>query len=464
MMEAGQASRRVQHSYAAGLRLIFLGAAITTIFLFSAKPKINAAQHNDASADAPADAANTLSLKDRIKILDDVWKDVRDRYYDPEFHGVNWEEAGERYRPQVAGVKSDQEFYALVNRMTGELHDAHTRFNSPGQWENRKREQGFYIGFFMTEKDGKMVINDVHPDSNAARMGIEPGMIVLTVNGRPIAERIAEAAKTTLPSSTERITRVRVYSNVFSGPPDKPFQIGLQRADGSEFTVSLTKQVLAHPPDVQARLLPSGDLYIRFDGFQDAVPLEFKQALEKFKSAPGLIVDLRQNGGGKSTVISALASYFFNEKTVIAEFQTRKDVSSEESSGSSKAYRKFMIGNAGGQLYAGPIVVLTDDYTGSSSEIFAGGLQETGRAKVAGTQSCGCVIGIANNQKMKGGGVLEISEVLFFTPKGRKLEGEGVIPDLTIAPTIADLQQKRDAVLEQAEELLKTMSNAQAPK
>jgi carboxyl-terminal processing protease len=68
------------------------------------------------------------------------------------------------------------------------------------------------------------------------------------------------------------------------------------------------------------------------------------------------------------------------------------------------------------------------------------------------------VIGIANNQKMKGGGVLEISEVLFFTPKGRKLEGEGVIPDASVAPTIADLQQKRDAVLDKAEQLLRTMS------
>jgi len=65
---------------------------------------------------------------------------------------------------------------------------------------------------------------------------------------------------------------------------------------------------------------------------------------------------------------------------------------------------------------------------------------------------------------MKGGGVLEISEVLFFTPKGRKLEGEGVIPDVSAAPTIADLQRNRDAVLEEAEKLLKTMSAAEPAK
>ncbi len=117
-------------------------------------------------------------------------------------------------------------------------------------------------------------------------------------------------------------------------------------------------------------------------------------------------------------------------------------------------------GKPGGQIYAGPVVILTTEATASSSEIFSAAFQDTGRAKIVGSQTCGCVIGIANNQKMKGGGVLEVSEVLYFTPKGRKLEGDGVTPDAQIVPTIADLQQKRDAALTQAEQLLATMGSA----
>jgi len=67
---------------------------------------------------------------------------VRDRYYDPAFHGINWDDVGNRIVRQVENVKSDAEFYALVNRMTGELHDAHTRFNTPEQWENRPQDLG----------------------------------------------------------------------------------------------------------------------------------------------------------------------------------------------------------------------------------------------------------------------------------------------------------------------------------
>jgi C-terminal processing protease CtpA/Prc len=62
---------------------------------------------------------------------------------------------------------------------------------------------------------------------------------------------------------------------------------------------------------------------------------------------------------------------------------------------------------------------------------------------------------------MKGGGVLEISEVLWFSPKDRKLEGEGVIPDRVAVPTIASLREKRDLVLEAGEKMLQEPATAQ---
>lgn len=433
-------------------------AGITVLLLACALVSTSSGTGSGIAAASPAPAEKALSPKDRLEVFDDVWKNINERYYDPEFHGVNWEEVGHKYRPQVESVKNDQEFYTLLSRMTGELHDAHTRFNSPAAWENRQKQQGFSIGFMLAPKDGKTVVTRVAPDSNAAHAGIEPGMILVSVDGKPIEERIAELSKTVLASSTQRITQLRLYGSVFQGAPDATFKITLQRADGSTFDVSLSKQILPQPPDVNSKLLPSGDAYIRFDGFQPGVEKEFKEALEKFHDAPGLIVDPRQNGGGRADILSTIAGYFFNEKTEIAEYLTRKDISSEESSGTSKAHRKMIAGKNGGQIYAGPVAILTMESTGSSSEIFSAGLQENGRAVVVGSQTCGCVIGISSNQKMKGGGVLEISQILFFSPKGRKLEGEGVIPDKGVVPSIADLQQKHDVVLDQADEILKGMT------
>jgi carboxyl-terminal processing protease len=102
-------------------------------------------------------------------------------------------------------------------------------------------------------------------------------------------------------------------------------------------------------------------------------------------------------------------------------------------------------------------VVLVGARSASSSEVFAAGMQDTRRAKIVGTATCGCVLGIAKPRMMKGGGVLEISEVAWFSPKGRKLEGSGVTPDQEIVPTAKDFQVKRDPAIAQAERILRQL-------
>jgi carboxyl-terminal processing protease len=441
-------------TFAQRIRLTAKLAAISAV-LFGAILFLSSARSGISRA-----AEKELSPKDRAVVFESVFINVRDRYYDPEFHGVDWNEVGDRYRPLVDAVTNDNEFYALVNRMTGELHDAHTRFNSPEAWQNRQKDLGVSIGFSITERDGAIIVTDVTADSNASRAGIEPGMIILTVNEKPIAYQIAEAEKTVLPTSTERATRRRILGAVFKGGEGATYKIGLQRADGTTLNVTVVKQTLPAPPDVRDQLLPSGEAYIRFDGFKDPVIKEFQAALEKYRDAPGVIIDLRHNGGGKFSVLSAIAGYFFDSKTVISGYLGRPEIDQAEKSGEDKGHKTMTTGKPGGQIYAGPVVILTTEASASSSEIFSAAFQDTGRAKIVGSQTCGCVIGIANNQKMKGGGVLEVSEVLFFSPKGRKLEGDGVTPDTKIVPTIADLQQKRDAVLVQGEQLLAEMASA----
>jgi carboxyl-terminal processing protease len=100
-------------------------------------------------------------------------------------------------------------------------------------------------------------------------------------------------------------------------------------------------------------------------------------------------------------------------------------------------------------------VILVDARSASSSEVFAAGMQDSQRAKIVGRQSCGCVLGIAKPRVMKGGGVLEMSEVLWFSPKGRKLEGAGILPDEIVAPTLSDLQLKHDPAIATAEKVLR---------
>ena len=149
-----------------------------------------------------------------------------------------------------------------------------------------------------------------------------------------------------------------------------------------------------------------------------------------------------------------IASYFFDKKTLFAKDTTRSGKPLSEFAGFFKLPLNLYVGKHGSQIYSGPVVILVDSHSASSSEVFAAGMQETRRAKIVGTQSCGCVLGIAKPRFVKGGGVLEMSEVLWFTPKGRKLEGAGITPDKTVSPTVSDFQRKRDVVLAEADKTL----------
>jgi carboxyl-terminal processing protease len=409
------------------------------------------------SPSASAGSARQLSWKTRLDVFERVWKEIDAHYYDRSFNGVDWNEVHARYKPLVEAAKDDREFYALMSRMTGELHDAHTRFNSPEQWRNIKKQQGVGSGVSLDEIDGKIVVTSVRPDSNAAHVGIEPGMVLQTVDGKPVAERVAEIESAKAASSTTRATRIFTYSRLLAGPPDTDVKLGLERADGSRFETEVRRQVYSSAPNLETDTTPSGNAYIRFDGFQPSITKEFRQALERFRNSPGLIVDLRRNGGGDLGVLVPIAGYFFDKKTLFAKDETRSGKPLSEFAGVLRLPLDLYVGRNGDQIYSGPVVILIDSRSASSSEVFAAGMQDSQRARIVGSQSCGCVLGIAKPRVMKGGGVLEMSEVLWFSPKGRRLEGTGILPDQTVVPTLKSLQAKEDPALQAADRTLMQM-------
>jgi carboxyl-terminal processing protease len=411
-----------------------------------------------AARDAAPAAAQHLSAKTRKKVFEKIWKEIHDRYYDPAFNGVNWNDIHTRYLPLVEAARSDQDFYALMSAMTSELHDAHTRFSSPEQWRNSKKQQGVTPGFSVDDVDGKTAVTSVRHGSSAAHAGIEPGMVVASIDGKPIDDRLAEIEKSRPASSSDRATRIFVYGRLLSGPPDSTMKVELQRADGTRFDATVTRQIYSAVPEVATDVLPSGSAYIRFDGFQPPIIKQFKKALERFRNSPGMVIDLRRNGGGDLSVLLPIAGYFFNKKTLFAKDSTRSGKPLSEFAGIFRLPLELYVGRPGDQIYSGPVVILVDPRSASSSEVFAAGMQDTQRAKIVGSPTCGCVLGIAKPRGMKGGGVLEISEVVWFSPKGLKLEGAGIVPDEAVVPTIGDLQQKRDPVVAEADKTLHQMA------
>ena len=410
-------------------------------------------------AQSPArSSSNTLSSKERVELFEQVWKTIGEKYYDPSFNGVDWKSVRERYRPRVDAVAGDEEFYDLLNQMAGELRDAHTRVRSPLQNRNRKNQQATSAGVLLFEVEGSSVVFDVAPDSDAARAGVTVGMVVRTIDGRPVEDALASARREVGTSSSERAARLLSYLRLVAGEPGSALRLGLARADGSPLEVELTRATVSAAPQLNARLLPSGHAYVRFNRFRSPVAKQLKEALAKFKDAPGLILDLRSNGGGDAREGLKVAGYFFDEKIQVARVVTRTGKPPSALFGLVSLPKEFQAGEKGNQIYSRPVVVLVNEGTGSTSELIANALQEHGRAYVIGAQSCGCVLGVLDHRELKGGGDLAVSEIGFVTPDGRRLEGEGVKPNKTVIVTLRDLQSGRDAALEAADGYLKNLN------
>jgi carboxyl-terminal processing protease len=387
-------------------------------------------------------SASRLTTKDRLDIFSDAWETINEKYYDPSFNGVNWRAVRERYRPVAEAARSDDDFYVVMKKMVGELRDAHTRFATPRERMEREQLKAITAGVAISEVEGKPVVVSVEPNSEAARMNVEPGMIVLAINGKPVAERIAEAEARVAGTSTERAVKLRVYRQLVEGDPGTPLRLTLERADGSHMDVSLMRRIVPDAAQVISRRLASGVGYIRLTLWKAPAHKEFKRALESLKDAPGIIVDLRGNPGGEAQEVVRIGSYFFNTRTSFGQFISR----------GGKSFTLYT--DRDDQVYSGPVMILVNEGSGSGSELFSAAMQENGRAAVVGRPSCGCVLGISHFKKLKGGSELAVSELKYVSPQGHKIEGAGVTPNRPVPLTLADLQNRRDAALEAAETAL----------
>ncbi len=172
----------------------------------------------------------------------------------------------------------------------------------------------------------------------------------------------------------------------------------------------------AHRRNFAAR--PEGEnLYLKISAFNNFTKDEIVKALGEHPQAKGLILDLRASPGGQLSAAVEIADLFLDEGIVAAVRGRNAD-------------EITYYNAADGDIASGrPMVVLIDGETASAAEILAAALQEQGRAKIVGTRSFGKGT-IQNLIKLPNGGTLALSSAYFYTPSGKKLSGEGIVPDV----------------------------------
>ncbi len=187
-------------------------------------------------------------------------------------------------------------------------------------------------------------------------------------------------------------------------------------------------------------------LYLRVRIFNKQTDKMVKQSLENNPDIKGVILDLRGNSGGMLNAALKVADLFCDGEIVTY------------TAGRNNENIHYYTSKEGA-LYNGPLVILVDGETASAAEVLAGGLQEQSRAKLIGTRTFGKGT-IQNITQMSNGGKLVLTTEQFFTPSGKIIHQNGIIPDICLMPDVDGTcprisRLNEDADIEQAVKLLK---------
>jgi carboxyl-terminal processing protease len=405
----------------------------------------------------PSAGKQPLDIPARERAFEFVWTTINRHYHDPQFNGVDWQAVGRRYLPVALAAKDDDAFWDVLDRMTGELRDSHTRVESPKRVELRKRDESISLGFGFMPVDGKLAVIAVNPESDAWWAGVRPGMTLARIAGEPADVAYEKLVADSRFDSTDRTRHLRAVRRLIFGEVGTSVSFTFERADGSRFDATLKRARLTFNPGIRQRVLPSGFGYLRISHWNVGVIARALAALDELSQAPGLIIDVRGNPGGSVHAVNEMLERFFTKKTEMGRATTRTGEPVSLFFGAVEIIRLHRAVAGSANAYRGPVVILVDAVSASGSELFAATMQAAGRAKVVGQPSCGCLLGFLGYAHVPGGAELAYSEVGFVTANGKRVEGEGVIPDDIVPLALADLRASRDRPLERAQELLARM-------
>lgn len=388
-----------------------------------------------------------------------VWNKVNDSFYEETFNGVDWDQVKATYEKRVKKAKSNKELRTILNGMLSELKLSHFGISkNVNSDEANFSLSGNHLGIEIRLIGEQVVIFEVEEKSAAHRAGLKPGMILTSFEGESMSLLINELELTPNSTRLNRLISTRSLLEKLSSPPDGKttfqtahskktfdFKPGFYRGErgriGSETDIPVSFKTSLIGEDDKVRL-------ITFDMFLPQLMLRLNKAIAQAESeqANGLIFDLRGNPGGLGIMATGLIGRLIDKDL---------DLGDMNNTAGNFPFHAFPQEGA----YLGPVAVLVDSFSASTSEIFAAALQEHQRARIFGRPTTAAVLP-SYIEELPNGDNFQYAIGDFITAlKKTKLEGKGVTPDEVIALDPALLRAGTDPDLQAALSWLNKQKN-----
>lgn len=384
-----------------------------------------------------------------IDSFEKVWTTIRDKHWEKNPGGLDWQAIHQEYRPRIEKAADIEEVRAILKDMLSRLHQTHFGILPSSTYaavEDFEAVGDGSAGIDLRILDGQAVVTRVDPGSPAERAGVKPGWAILTAQGINLQAAARELAAD--PSIPE-IVSTRVLLGRISGPSGEKMAITFLDEAGAHRDLTFELQPgrgelssFGNLPETrvwfESRHLGNSG-YVSFNYFLDLahVMTGFGAAIKDCQQCRGLIIDLRGNPGGLGAMAMGMAGYLVDMPGLRLGAMYTRD-----------AQLNFAV-NPRFPAFTGPVAILLDGCSASTSEILAGGLKDLGRVRIFGSKSAAAALPSVIDRLPNGDG-FQYAVGNYISEGGKPLEGEGVKPDQEVKLTRLGLLAGHDAVLEAA--------------
>ena len=405
-----------------------------------------------AAATAGAAELTPSERQANIDSFEYVWKTVRDRHWEARPGGLDWQAVHDELRPKVEKAPSTAEAREVIAGMLDRLHQTHfgvfpsevyKEFDSPGAADGE-------TGIDVRVLEGHAIVTGVDPDSPAASKGVKPGWEIVRIAGRDLAPALERVTASFRDSTLLDLRLTRAVLGRLDGTAGKPVEVEFLDGADHKKTVRLVRamprgalvQLGSFPTFYfwqESKMVRPDVAYIRFNAFFDPDHLTkaFGTLVKGCGSCSGFVVDLRGNPGGLGALAMGVGGWFVDKRGLQLGSMFMKDTT-----------LNFVLFPRP-EPFRGPLAVLVDGCSASTSEIFAGGMKDIHRARIFGTRTAAAALPSTFEMLPNGDG-FQYAIANYISQGGRPLEGLGVTPDEEVKPTRRQLLDGQDPALEAA--------------
>lgn len=430
-----------------------------------------------AQASAPVVRGTPITPALAVETFDSAWTVVERTLWDTTVVRRVWTPARDELRPRAASARTVEELRGVLAEMIGRLPYSHFDL-IPGEVQARMAENeggggSGDPGMEIRLVGERFLVTRVDPGGPAEAAGVRMGWSLESIGRVTARERLALLAR--LPGAREPRGRQlygwRMFAPLLHGVPGARLRLGFRDAADRpvEKMVTLRPRGLAETfgnlpaldVDLTTRTVRLDDGttvgVIRFNYWFPVILPALNAAVDSLRGVDGIVIDLRGNFGGLGAMAPGFAGHFLDRADTLGVMRMR-------------ANTLYFVANprrvdtqARPTIpYAGPLAILTDALSASTSEFFAGGLQALGRAKVFGEQTAGAALP-ALARRLPTGDVLMHAVADFGGPRGTRFEGAGVTPDVAAPPTRDALLAGHDPALDAAAAWIRAARTTRAP-